>query len=156
MTATQYSSEISEIEKLRNHKRTILLGDFNMNPFDSGMLMPNGFNATSSTEIAQRKIRKIGVCNYYYFYNPMWSLLGDRIYLSEKNKVPGSYYYDKPNADGVHWNLFDSIIVRPDLIESIDYSTLRIEEVTPQKDFKRNNQFPDHYPLLFTLNCTAQ
>jgi hypothetical protein len=159
--ANNYSKWIGEVEKLRNNKRTIIFGDFNMNPFEPGMIEPQAFNATLSYEIAKGGKRTSHFEKYDYFYNPMWSWLGDREYHSGVQKIPGSFYY-KATSDvtQIYWNVFDKVIVRPEIIDSIDYSSLKITEAIPlvalinQDCENKEDNFTDHLPLSFTLNIT--
>lgn len=145
--ATTHARWIKEIETLRGHKKTIVFGDFNMNPFEAGMIEPHCFNATLSADIAKTKnVRTLHFEEYDYFYNPMWNWLGDKKHDTGETKSPiGSYYYQTTtDVTQIYWNVFDKVIVRPDLIEIIDYATLQIVE------YNTNNQ-TDHYPLTFSL-----
>ena len=65
-------------EKKLGHSRTILVGDLNMNPFDTGMIDATGMHSVMSRQIAQKETRIIEGCTYKFFYNPMWGLFGIR------------------------------------------------------------------------------
>lgn len=145
--AITYARWIKETEDIRGHKRTIVFGDFNMNPFEAGMIEPQCFNATLSADIAETEIsRTLHFEKYDYFYNPMWNWLGDKKHITGETKSPiGSYYYQRTtDVTQIFWNVFDKVIVRPELIEIIDYSTLKIIEYD-------SNKQTDHYPLTFSL-----
>jgi hypothetical protein len=60
------------------HERTILVGDFNLNPFDDGMIFPSGFGAMMTKGLV-RKSR--GTSDRYggRLYNPIWSKLGREV-----------------------------------------------------------------------------
>ena len=72
-----YSDWIKQAEKQVGHQRTIVIGDFNMNPYEKGMVNASGFNAAMSRSIAMNRKRVLQGLHYPFFYNPMWSLMGD-------------------------------------------------------------------------------
>ena len=75
--ATEVSDQILEGEGKRGHDRVLLLGDLNMDPFDSGTVSPYGQHAVMDRNIAKRTSRKVDGRKRKFFYNPMWSRLGD-------------------------------------------------------------------------------
>lgn len=151
--AKNYVEEIEKIEMLKNNSKTIIFGDFNMNPFEPGMLEHSAFNATLSENEAKKKRKKFHFRNYLYFYNPMWSFLGDRNNSNGKIKYPGTYYYNKIP----YWNVFDKVIMRPDVIKNFDFNSIKIiTEIENNKliddNFKINDSiYSDHLPLSFTI-----
>lgn len=64
---------IQKTESYIGHQRTILIGDFNMNPFEKGMVGANVLHAIGDRNIALKKNRTVAGNQYDYFYNPMWS-----------------------------------------------------------------------------------
>ncbi|GAB4202405.1 MAG: hypothetical protein OHK0022_25570 [Roseiflexaceae bacterium] len=149
----EISDSIKEAEKVVNHSNTIIVGDFNMNPFENGFITANGFNAVSSRNIALRRIRKVQSREYPFLYNPMWNLLGDN-----HSGPPGTYYYNNGQHKVFFWNMFDQVLVRPDLIEVFDISQLKIldtdgiESFLSPGRFPNSKQYSDHLPIKFTLN----
>ncbi len=159
--ATTYSNWLYEIENQRKHTQTVLFGDFNMNPFEAGMIEPQAFNATLLYDVAKQGQRTFHFQKFYYFYNPMWNWLGDREYKSGTPKLPGSFYYKTTDdVTQIYWNVFDKVIIRPSIIDAIDYATIKIHEVIPvstliRQDFnKRPDNFTDHLPLTFNLKIS--
>ncbi len=151
--AMEYVREIESIETLKDNRNTIIFGDFNMNPFDEGMIEPSAFNATLS-EIEAKKISKeFHYKKYNYFYNPMWGFLGDRNYLSGIRKLPGSFYYKK----APYWNVYDKVIMRPQIIDIFDFSSLEIidslgdEKLVDTNFMIKNKIYSDHLPLSFKI-----
>jgi len=149
---TELSMEIRKAEKNVGHSRTLLVGDLNMNPFESGLVNANGFNAVSCRQIAGRKFRTVQKRDYPFFYNPMWSFMGD---LSPN--LPGTYYYMASEHKTFFWNMFDQVLIRPDLISSFDTGELKILDSCDNISFLKNgkpdkNNASDHLPLLFRLN----
>jgi hypothetical protein len=165
--ASVISSYIKTIEKKVPDKRTIVLGDFNVNPFELGMISPMGFNATPSKVIAKNGPREFIKDDYDYFYNPMWNFMGDINYTNGNLKLPGGYYF-KNNDDitQTYWNIFDSLILRPNLIDEIDLSSISILEssgvsgsstfhsfskvVSEEYQIDRAN-YSDHLPITFNI-----
>lgn len=165
--ASVINSYIKAIEKKIPKRRTIILGDFNVNPFELGMISPLGFNATLSKVIASSGPREFIKDDYNYFYNPMWNFIGDINYQNGNLKLPGGYYY-KNNDDVTQtfWNLFDNILLRPDLIDEIDLSSISILEtsgasgsatfhkflnvVSDEYQIDRPN-YSDHLPITFNI-----
>jgi hypothetical protein len=150
--ATQLRDQIISLEQKTNHDRTIIIGDFNMNPFELGMIKANGLHATMSQKIAKKRKRKIQSIDYHYFYNPMWSLFGD---LSRKTN--GTYYYPRAELVNFQWNIFDQVLLRPSLVDKFVKDSLEIVTNDGKKDLITKSGFPnkqlysDHLPIKFKL-----
>ena len=43
------------MENKAGHKRTVLVGDLNMNPFETGLVTASGLNATMTRKLPRRK-----------------------------------------------------------------------------------------------------
>lgn len=142
------------------HNRFLLFGDFNMNPFEPGMIEPDGFNAVLSLDEALNGNRTEWYKRFDYFYNPMWSFMGDRDRITGKKKLPGTYYFRKTrDVTLTFWNVFDKVIVRPEIADLVDYQSLRILqgggdiESLVNEDFAlRDEAYSDHLPITFKLN----
>ena len=144
-------------------KRTILFGDFNMNPFEIGMIGPKTFNATLSKVLAKTGPRTFQRPDRFdYFYNPMWTFMGDIDEASRKHKLPGSYYlYSTGDSSITYWNVFDKVLLRPDVIDDIDIDSIKYlmksgkhEFVTVAKNEKykiERSKYSDHVPLVFNI-----
>ncbi|KAA6332646.1 hypothetical protein EZS27_018869 [termite gut metagenome] len=151
--ASELKSEIEEIEDKQGHKRTIVCGDFNMNPFEKGLVQHSGFHAVMEKEIAQKQTRIVSNKEYHFFYNPMWGFLGDL----GRGKVSGTMYYSPANPIVYHWNLYDQVLIRPDLINYFNDAGLDIVTqigstnlLTERKHIDTN--ISDHLPIKFELN----
>lgn len=145
--------ELEEIEKKEDNSSSIIVGDFNMNPFESGVVNANGFHATMSRKVALKNARTINARTYNFFYNPMWNMLGDI-----NKKVSGTYYYPRAEHLCYHWNMFDQVILRPSLIKHFDENNFSILDNDGTKSLLTKNGIPnkqlysDHLPIFFTLN----
>jgi len=151
MEAVGSAQIVREAENRRGHRRTIVLGDFNMNPFDPGMAMAGGFHAVMARDIAARIQRRVKFHQYPMFYNPMWSKLGDR-----PDGAPGTYYYDKAAHLVYYWYMHDQVLLRPELLGSFTPADVRIlDRIEPTSLLSRGvpnaQTASDHLPLLLRL-----
>lgn len=151
--ASHLSAKIREIENSRGHNRTILVGDFNMNPFEHGMIQANSFNSASSYDVAKRNE---GSRTYYgekypFFYNPMWNFMGDRTPFT-----PGTYYYDSGNVVNYYWNMFDQVLVRPSVAKNFIYEKFKIinsdgKQKLTTASGRPDRSISDHLPITFQI-----
>jgi len=143
---------VGEQEQKAGHGRSLIVGDLNMNPFEKGLVSANGLNAVMSREIASRKTRTVQSKEYRFFFNPMWAHFGDRT-----GRPHGTYYYDRSEHVNYYWNVFDQVIVRPDLMDRCDGDGIRIltrvgEDSLLLDDGRPDSRnFSDHLPLLFEV-----
>jgi len=134
-------------------RKTIIVGDFNMNPFEEGMVNANAFHALKSRKEV-RMNRQIDRTVYTPFYNPTWGLLGDR-----GGRPPGTFR----RVGGVYclfWNLFDQVLLREGLIGCFDEDSLRILKDDGQISFLGragvNRRISDHLPIMFRMNLEVE
>ena len=144
---------IDRVEKKSGHHRTIICGDLNMNPFDEGLIKARGLHAVMERNIALKNAAIINGKKYYFFYNPMWSFLGDM----GKGKVCGTMYYNSSKPINYYWHLYDQILMRPEMIPFFDDMKLDIiTEISENKLITSNNiidsKYSDHLPLIFKFN----
>lgn len=119
--SVQLARMIEEVEASEGHLRTMLLGDLNMNPFEAGMVgARGGLHAVMSRRIAARDTRTVQNEKYRFFYNPMWNHLGDR------TDVGGTFYYESSEAVCYFWNMYDQVLLRPDLLAGFVPEQVRI------------------------------
>jgi len=152
ISTPRFARIIEEAEKSVGHSRSIVVGDFNMNPFEAGMVGAEGLHAVMDRRIALRSTRSVLGQKYRFFYNPMWNLLGDR------NHSPGSYYYDSGTYVNHYWNIFDQVLLRPDLLETFNPDTdIRLlksvdgTQLTREHDGRPNVRISDHLPIVLNL-----
>lgn len=149
----EIARDIIRMENKIGHKRTIRVGDLNMNPFETGLVTANGLNATMARKIADKKERTVNARSFPFFYNPMWSLLGDA-----SDGPPGSYYYWQSEQVAYFWHMFDQVLLRPDVLPMFQNDKLRIIDRVGELSLLNNNGIPDkkisdHLPILFQLTC---
>ncbi len=144
---------IENEEGIVGHKRTILPGDLNVNPFESGVVGTAGLHAVLSRGVAARGSRVVQDRQHHFFYNPMWSHFGDR-----EDCPPGTYYYEKAEAVTYFWNMYDQVLLRPELLEGFTGDSLRILTAAGPTTLLDLSGRPDkvnasdHLPVVFGLN----
>jgi len=153
MECAQFAYDLKEAEQRVGHRRTILVGDFNLNPFDTGLVGAGAINAVMSREIAQRGDRTIQGRKFGYFYNPMWSHFGDG-----DPGPPGTYYYESTEHVAFFWNIFDQVMFRPELLNHFRNESLKILTSDGDATFLTTKGIPDksrvsdHLPIVFRLD----
>lgn len=141
-------ADIEQAEKVCRHNKTVIVGDFNINPFDRPMVSATGFYSVNSRGVASKLDRTLRKEKYLMFYNPMWNLFGDF------NKPPGTYYYNKSSAVNYYWHILDQVIIRPSLIEHFEIDNLKIIHEVQGEELVTNEGHPkysDHLPIYFSI-----
>jgi hypothetical protein len=157
----ELSQAIYDAEKEQGHDRTCLVGDFNANPFEEGMVATRGLHAVMSRRVAERGTRKVDERDYKFFYNPMWGHLGDATDSTEENaryRPPGTYYAWRSEHVNFFWNAFDQVMVRPKLLSRFSNHHVQILTSDGVQSFVSDDGTPDknvasdHLPLLFSVD----
>lgn len=142
---------INRAELRAGHRRTLVVGDFNMDPFHAAMLQADGFHALMSRDLVRRPSRKVQGAEHWKFFNPMWRLLAN-------GSAPASYFYGAEAYVAYYWHMFDQVIVRPALLPRFDDDGVEILTTTPAGSLLRNDRpdrsISDHLPLKFELNLS--
>lgn len=129
--------------------KVVLVGDFNMNPFESPLVEATSLQAISSRAMVQRRQSRVfHGRNREFYYNPMWNFLGD-----EKYPV-GSYYYKSPDNAAMYWNTFDQFIVNGELAEDVMVERTKLIDHIDTLQLANENGEPvvsDHFPLYFEI-----
>ncbi len=142
---------IIDAECRMGHNNTVIIGDFNFNPYETAMLGTNGINAAPHASIAQKEYRQFDGKKYELFYNPCWSLLGDN------SKPEDTYYHATAHSVQPYWHVLDQVVMRPQMIRCFDSSSLRIIEKTSHHAFLNRKGLPDtrcysdHLPICFSI-----
>lgn len=153
---TSMMRDVERFEGDDRFKNSILIGDFNMNPFEPGMVARNGLNAQPDL-LAMQGIDDhplVDATRYRPFYNPMWRFFGDQ------QKPFGSYYFTKAkyNLHAFDWNIFDQVLIRPELaphIQQADFvsiiTQLGIQSLAKNVSKPDEKVLSDHFPLVVKL-----
>jgi len=153
---TQLIEDINFVEAQNKHRRTIIVGDFNMNPFENGMINAFGLHSVMNRDIAKTNNREIYNKKFEFLYNPMWSFLGD----FGRGNVNGTHYHNTSTYASHFWNMYDQILIRPDLLDNFDDNKLfiieKINGVSLTKIIRAttriDDSISDHLPLNFKLD----
>jgi len=150
---TRLARYIDTEEKKIGHRRTLIVGDLNMNPFEAGVVGAEGLHAVMARSIAQKGSRNVSDEERFFFYNPMWSHFGDF-----PSPPPGTYFYNSGKQVNYYWNMFDQVMIRPDLLEYFHDERLQILTSAGSTHLLNTSGRPDrqvasdHLPIMFELN----
>jgi hypothetical protein len=148
--AVELNRLIRQAERRARHKRTIVVGDFNMNPFSRGLTSADGFNAVMTLQVARQGSRKHEIQRHPFFYNPMWGHFNDGA-----AKPGGTFYYRPRGYESLYWHMLDQVLIRPELISKFEASSLRILDVCSEGKLTNKTGRPkvsDHLPIIFGMN----
>lgn len=139
--------DIHKLESKQNNSNTIVIGDFNANPFDKELIQKDTFNAVLFKElILKKEYDTWSGKRYRRFYDPMLD------YISEDNLSYGTYYYSGGSSP-MYWNCFDQVVVRKPLankISNIEFcKTINGKRLLA--NFKPQDNISDHLPLFVQL-----
>lgn len=141
-------NDIGHVEEMFQCSNTIVIGDFNANPYDEELLSIYAFNAVLFKSIINKsEIRRKNTTEYKRFYNPVLH------YISEETEMYGSFYYEN-GSKTPYWCCLDQILIRKDLInymENMQYLK-KIETTNLLKSIKPNETISDHLPLLVNFS----
>ena len=144
--AQSIADDIRFVQGQQNTNKFILLGDFNMNPYDRGMNLAAGLNAMMTKSCIERGYRKHLEREYDFYYNPMWSLLGDN------TNGPAGTVYDTSNQGPYGWSMLDQVIIGHSIVglfRSVKILTeAGTESLMNSKGHPDAVHASDHFPLL--------
>lgn len=152
INAHELAQSLRNSEDHRGHRRTVLVGDLNMNPFEDGVVSAAGFHAVTTKAIAQDGGRIVQGREYPFFYNPMWGFFGDRT-----PGPPGTFYY-RDKFVSLEWHMLDQVLIRPDVLPWFR-DDVKIMTKIGDTDLERPNGRPDnqvgsdHFPIVFRLSA---
>lgn len=151
LVASRLAADVRQLEQQEGHARAIVVGDFNVNPFEAPVAGAGGLHGVLDARVAEREARTIYGHEYPMLYNPMWGFLGDRT-----PGPPGTYYRASSESVNYFWNTYDQVLVRPALIPHL--SAVRVLDTDGTHSLLTPNGLPDaengsdHLPLFFRLD----
>jgi len=151
MRLKEFHDDLCQCEREHNCSNSILIGDFNVNPFENACIGANNLHAIPFKEEARRTSRRTNSKDRLMFYNPTWKLFG--------NAEPPytTYYYNRSGKNvNYYWYALDQVIIRPRLIDAFDEDKLVIIKSTKNHTLIKNGKpdkinYSDHLPLLCSL-----
>lgn len=147
------SELIRRCEEDAGHRRTVAVGDFNVDPFHRGIVSAKGMHAVSSRAVAARQQRTVDGKTYPFFYNPAWSHLGDR-----SPSPPGTFFYRSSHHVAYFWHSFDQVLVRPELLPVFSDESVSVLTKAGARQLLDTEGRPDgasgsdHLPICFELD----
>ncbi len=146
----QIISDILKTEDSLGTDNTIIVGDFNINPYDKSCISAACFHGLPIYDESKRKSRTVAGKEFLMFYNPMWNFLGDF------KKPYGTYYKNSGDTVSTYWNIYDQVIIRPSLRERFIDDSLKILTKTESISLLDKNGHPeqsisDHLPIIFEI-----
>lgn len=146
ITIQRIMTDIKSTEKEIGTENTIILGDFNSNPYENECLKANQFHAIPYCK--EIKKRTIAGEEFKMFYNPMWNFFGDF------QKPLGTYYY---SGSSTFWNIYDQVIIKPSLRKRFVDQSLEI--LTKSQSYcllnkqghPKKKKISDHLPIIFEI-----
>lgn len=146
----QIVGDIRNLEDEIDTQNTIIVGDFNFNPYDKSCVSARYFHGIPIYEDAKRESRTVAGREFYMFYNPMWNFLGDF------NEPYGTYYHNSSDTINPYWNVYDQVIIRPVLRNRFADENLKIITKTATISLLDKNKHPDlnisdHLPITFEI-----
>ncbi len=145
-SAQSLASDMRLIKDQQNTNKLIMLGDFNINPYDRGMNLAAGLNAMMTKACVERGSRKLNGKRYDFYYNPMWSLFGDN------TAGPAGTVYDTSSQGPYGWSMFDQVIMSYSVIDLFCDVKIVTEAGTKslmdQKGRPDTKNASDHFPIL--------
>lgn len=142
--------DLQTIEQEIGTENSMVVGDFNINPYEASCIDARYFHSIPVCSEAERRSRTVAGTEYFMFYNPMWNLLGDF------QKPYGTYYYNESGTQNTYWNIFDQVILRPALKERFLKDSLKILTETETRYLLDSSGHPDknisdHLPIIFEI-----
>lgn len=140
--------DVQIVEKEIGTENSIIVGDFNINPYESACIDARYFHGIPVLAEAEKRTREVAKKEYSMFYNPMWNFFGDFTYPY------GTYYYNNGKAQNTFWHIHDQVIFRPALKERFVQESLKILTATKTKYLLDGKGHPDkkisdHLPIMF-------
>ena len=107
--AKDFRERLERVEKSRQHSRSVIVGDFNINPFEASMIAADCLHAVMDSEIAKKKDEQYRVAFTNILYNPMWGKMG--ILHRDRREL---IFIIGAGQKNYFWHTFDQVLIRPD------------------------------------------
>lgn len=149
--------DIIRSQEANSHRRSMVVGDFNANPFESAILSSDGLHAIGIRKVgnATRRLVRWGDENEDFFYNPMWRKYGS---VASMEGGMATHYWQNNQAGELFWHMLDQVVIRPEesvsfpenrlsIISSVGTATLLAPDGIPDRTVGS-----DHLPIVFHWN----
>lgn len=141
---------VRDVEAQLGHKRSIILGDFNANPFDPAVIGANGLHALGVRQVRGRTNRTFVSQEADFFYNPMWRLFGHG-----RDTGGATHHYAGYDEVELIWHMLDQVVVRPEALDRFPEQELKIVTRIGTTNLWDADEVPDteiasdHLPIIF-------
>jgi len=132
-----------------DQENILIIGDFNVNPYESPMINFDGLAATNTTKFKSNKSFR-GYENFLY-YNPTWKLYS-------KTHFPGTFRKPRPSNtsfDVLEHHFLDQVVLSKKLMKLIKNEDIDIIHSTSKFnifDFIKNKiNYSDHLPIKYNF-----
>ena len=153
MRLGEFHQDLRRCEANHGCENTIVIGDFNVNPFEKACISARNMHAIPyKEEVFDRNNRVVNERPRSIFYNPTWKFIG-------RTAPPYTTYYSNQSGKAInyYWYSFDQVIIRPQLIRAFDEEKLAIITATGNHSLTKKGNKPDetkysdHLPLFCVL-----
>ena len=125
----------------------LIIGDFNVNPFEKPMIDFDGFAASNSIKLRKEAVHLTNRKALYY--NPTWMLY-------RQNNFPGTKYFRRPSGsafDILEHHFLDQVILSYQMSQKITSENIDVLHKTSSYtlfDITKNSIYlSDHLPLIY-------
>jgi len=147
--------DIMREETKLGHQNTVIIGDLNLNPFEDALTAADGLQGVMDRQVATRPARVVQGRKWDYFYNPMWSRLGDA-----SPGPPGTYWRAGSDLVNHFWNTFDQVLLRPALLPFYQPEQLRVPDHVDGQPILHvrgtAGDLSDHLPVVIELSIEME
>lgn len=147
--AQELSSEIRFVIDQQGTNKLLMMGDFNMNPYDRGMNLAAGLNAMMTRSCVHARFRRHLNKAYEFYYNPMWSLFGDN------TAGPPGTVYDTSNQGPYGWSMLDQVLINQSIVGFFEEVRILTHAgslpLMGAKGRPDSENASDHFPILVTM-----
>lgn len=145
-------SDLTAYEEKNGISNTIIIGDFNSNPYNDEMLQFDAFNAVLFKEVIRRSdITIYRKHKYRRLYNPILNYIKESD--KECDRMYGSYYYSR-GANTPYWFCLDQVLLGKSLIDSVTnvkyLKKIGTQDLINKVQLKKS--ISDHLPLLVVID----
>lgn len=142
-----FRNEIDEEFGSSLDRSILVIGDFNINPFEKPMIDFDGFSASNSKRLRKEAVHLKSKKALYY--NPTWMLY-------QKNAFPGTKYYRRPSQssfDILEHHFLDQVVLSYCMSQRITFESINVLEKTASNIFfdsvANKINLSDHLPLIY-------
>jgi hypothetical protein len=150
-------ADVVKAAEATSHRRSIVVGDFNAQPFESAILSSDGLHAIGIRQESNQTSRVLRLSDdrEEFFYNPMWRLYG---HLPAQEAGMATHYWQNRLASELFWHMLDQVVLRPEECVRFPEDTIKILTTVGTVQLLSPDGIPDetvgsdHLPLVFHWN----